>query len=112
MHLTMYKEAPCWWASFISEIQNSKTIIIKWIAMQQRALLQILDALQGALTLGLYDLAHPVAWEVSVVEEMPHGKSQWENHKVALLKFLARSCYPQYRIIYLLKNNSWHATGL
>lgn len=74
MHLTIDKEAPCLWASSISgisvlhiHIQDSKIISFKWVAEQQRALLQVLAVPQAAITLGQYDLPHPVLWEVSVV---------------------------------------------
>lgn len=62
------------WASSISGIsafhlynQDDKTVSLKWVAQWERALLQVLAAVQAALTLGPQDRAHPEVWEVSVV---------------------------------------------
>lgn len=67
------------WNQCAIHIQDSKIISFKWIAEQQRAPLQVLAVRQAAITLGQYDLPHPVVWNVSVVGrdaiwQVPVGK--------------------------------------
>lgn len=53
---------------FHTDIQGNKAISFQWIAEHKRALPQVSEAIQAALTLGRYDLIHPVVWEVSLAE--------------------------------------------